>query len=792
MSTNPSDDIFLTVDDSGNPVDKRIVTTTTMRDIFSTFLAEDAQEADRRVRLSNIYNGYLPYKPEDLRKLNLGNLANFNTGDLAGFIDARVAAISELALDTSALVELRPLPASNAGPQAATFAEIIADEFSTTVRDRNKLLPCLAGMFRECDLFGLGPVTWASSRDYNPMSLRRGQIKFRSDGPINSSDHEIFMFESPVDIGYFRRLFSKPEVSKKAGWNVQAVKDYLIAVYIDEKVAEAQAGNKSCTTTQESAQLEMRQNRWLEINQFKTMTLLHALVKESDGKIRHQICTPMVDIEPFLFDKEACYESFDQCFLWMPASVVEQEARGSRGVASKIAPLADLNNRLLCQMYDVAFRAGAITLVSTSPGMHQQQTISERGPWTVIPADLAVSPQQFNGSAIQQLASLRDLGNNISSNNVTGTRGAIGGASERIVSGTERKTKQEVMTEEDNKARGEQVLFAARVLVLDAVFRETFRRFMLLVTGDHKDYPEVEKFIQRCILRGIPLEVLKNTEILFTVYTSRILVTGGGAAHAAVLSQLMGSFGGNFDEMGRNLMTRDIVRFRLGTKSADRYRPESSRDNEYTNATSFAVLENNSIQKGDQAIVGSDQMHWSHVPIHMQILSSAVQMYKENPEGITDPQQMLNVLQIASQHIQEHVNLGAMQPGMQPLAKSVISQIASLAPVIKGLTMMAATMERQQQAEAKRQQEEMAALQQRAEGNEAAVEMHKSDNKAALAAREQDLLHEARMKGVELKGQADLAKAGSDARRNIANQTARVEQGGAILGRGEVDISPVE
>jgi len=787
METDPKDDVFLTVDEKGGLVEKRITSPYAMREIFSKFTAEDSGEADRRVRLLNIYNGNLPHNPEKLKALNLANIANFNTGDLSGFIDARVSAISDLALDTCPLVELRPLPASSAGPQAARIAEIVADEFSTTVRGGNKLLPCLAGMFRECDLTGLGPVTWASPRDYNPTSLRRGQIKFRADGPITSSDHEVFMFESKVPISYFRRLFTRSSVAEKEGWDVEAVKRYLVSVYISEQPKAANAGDSTGTSTAESALIEMRQNRWIETNQFKSLNLLHALVKETDGKIRHLICDPTPGIEEFLFDKAAVYESFDQCFMWLPASVVEQEARGSRGVASRVAPIADINNRLVCQMYDLGFRGGSVTLISTSPGQHQQQTIVERGPYTVIPADMTVSPNQFNASAIQQLAGLRDLGNNICHNNATGARGVLGEAPERIVSGTERKTKEEVQAVEANRSRGEMALFAARVLVLDMIFREVFRRFFVLVNkgdADLADYPEIIAFKKRCLLQGVPEEALKNTGDLFIVYTNRILVTGGGQAHAAILGQLLAQFGGSFDEQGRNYMTRDIVRYQLGAKSADRYRPENNRDQEPTNAVSFATQENESLKRGGAALAGSDQLHWSHIPKHMELPGAIMQQYRQDPQSIQDPQQILDVLLGVTQHIREHLGYGSRQPGMKALANSVEGQLASMAPVVKGLTMMAGTLERQRASAAKQQEAEMAKLQEAAAGKKEAAMMHDSDNKAALKAREQDLIHEVDMRAVELKHSAKLAEAGVEARDNIARQTARIEQGSAILGFG--------
>lgn len=772
---------FMTVDARGIPVDRRVSSAAAMREIYRKFQAEDRAEADRRKRILNIYNGNLPYNTEKLRQMNLANLTNINLLGLKGYIDARVSAVTDLALDTVPLVELRPIPMERAGPLASKAAEIIADEWSTTLRDGGAVLPCLAGMVRECDLYGLGPVSWTSARAYEPVSLRRGQLKFAMDASVVSSKNEIYMFESPVPIHYFMRLFDHPDSAREEGWDIKAVKKYLIEVYKSEVTTESQAGDSTGTSVDESVLIEMRQNRWVETSQFKVLRLLHAYIKEKDGKIRHTICPTTAEPDMFLFDKEAAYENMDQCMIWLPASVVEAEARASRGIASYVAPIEDVNNRLACQMYDAGFRAGSFMLVSKSPGQQHQQSIVERGPYTIIPGDLVPAQAQVVAPNIQQLASLREMGSHIGYNNATGARGA-GSMPERMYSGADRKTREQVASEENSRARGESSLFATRTMAIDKIFRETFRRFMNLVNSEHDEFPEIDDFIRRCGNRGVSREMLKKATEFYTVYTNRILVTGGGTAYAGVLTQLLSGFGGSFDEPGRNMIARDIVKYRLGSKAADRYRPEETRDKAPSDAMSLAVLENNSIRRGEAALVGVDQLHWTHIPVHGQIIDEIAQIYQQSPQQIQDPQRMLNILQGASQHIQRHVQLGGMQPGMKESAKQVITRLASLSPLIKGLTLMAATIERQRKAEMERRQKEMAALQQRAQGQEAAVAMHEQDNKAKLKMREQNLMHVARMTKVGQDHQVALAKAEADAKIDIAKQTARIAQGSSTMG----------
>ena len=774
---------FLTVDDKGNPVDRRVTSCRGLREIYANFVREDTQEAARRLRIYRIYNGNLPFDPQKLKELALGNLTNINLLGLKGFIDGRVGAIADLAMDTVPLIELRPLAGHLGGPEAEKIAEIIAEEFSVTMRDGGELLPCLSSMFKECDLYGLGPVCWSSADGYVPEPLLRGQLKFAMNASVLSKKNEIYMFEATIPVHYLSDRLTHADASEKKGWNVKAIKRYLVDTYVSEKPVDGQPGDPSGTSVAESAAVEMRQNRWMEVNQFRPLKVLHTLIKEMNGKIRHTIIAPSGESEDYLYDKEDVYDNMDQCILWLPASVTETDARAMRGIASFIAPIEDVNNRLACQLYDASFRAGSFMLMSKSANQHNQQSIVERGPYVVLPMDLTPAQSQVIAPNLQQLAALREMGSTIAFNNASGVKAG----NERVYSGADRKTQPQVQNEIAAKQQAERSLYALRVIVVDKFFRESFRRFMKLVTGEHKDFPEVDEFLTRCEQRGLSKEVVsKAGTTVFSVYTNRVLVTGGGLAQSAVLAQLLGNYGGAFDERGRVNIMRDIVRFQLGTRAADRYRPANGRDSAPSDASSMAVLENNSMQQGLPVLMGIDQMHWAHIPIHGQGIDSLVQLYQQAPQNIQDPQKMLNILQALSQHIQGHVQLGQMQPGMEQAGKAVMQKLSSLAPIIKGLALMASNIERQQKAAQAQQQKEMEALQQQADGKEQAVEMRRIDVKAGLKAREQDLMHSVNVKKAEDAKEVALIKAQGDAQVQIARQTQRMEQGMSITGRGPV------
>ena len=750
---------FRTVDASGRAVKTRFSSAKALRELFTTMQQHDEEEAKRRTRILKVYHGHLPFDPAKQKAKGLGNLANFNSGELKGTIDARAAAIHDMALDTTPLVELRALPASLSGPDAATIADVVADEFSSILRESRKFLPAISTMVREADLHGLGPVSWPTYEDYQPVALERGQLKFMEDASSISSENDLYMIESTFPAWYLMALFDDPVVAEGAGWDLKVVREYLIQTFVEHMDTKSQAGDETGTSPQESALALWRQNRYLESHQFDTLRVLHAYVREVSGerKVTHYILPPIETPDGFLFKKESAYDTMDQCMIWLPYTVTERFARSVRGLASYLLPVVDINNRLLCQIFDAAFRSASFILTSSTPGQNQAVTVVEHGPYTVIPGNLTPAQSQVTPQ-FQQLAAVRDMGRNVASNNATG---AIGPAAlpERVYSGADRKTKEQVMLEAQSGSKVEQSLFVLRATVFDAVFRESFRRFMKLVsdTSSHDRFPEVRVFLDRCKRRGVSASLLRKVPEEFSIHVCRDLVTGGAGAKAGILTDMLQTVGGNLDEQGRLSATRDIIKARLGQKAADKYRPEVGRDAVPSDAASHAVLENNDMRELQKVLAASDQLHWTHIPVHGQLVQEIVEAVQAGQ--IDDPQRMLDTLQLVSEHIQQHIQFGGMQIGMETTAKQAMGSLRSLAPIIRALTMSAQAADKQARAAEDEHQREMDELRAQAEGQENAVKIHKIDTDAQLKMRGQDLDHQVKLAAASGKNQVDAMKA---------------------------------
>ncbi len=782
-ASNDSTSMFKACDEKGRPVEFRIGDVAASRSLQQWLRSEDIHDSARRSKILRMYDGYLPYDPHKLEASGYKQGANINFHGLRGVIESRTAPVLKLAVDTLPLVELHSKTPAEDPPDMPKVIEILEDEFSTTLREDRRFIPCMAHMVREADLYGLGPVSWPSPQDYSPKALRRGQVMFPPKTPVESSEADLIMVEMDLPASY---LFGLLETDQDDGWNRKALRQALVSVFVHNADTSGEAGGEQGVNVLEAAMLRWRQNRSQDVDQFKSMTVVVEYVKEltPGHKISESIRTaapvklpdgvPTQEGEEYLYRKAEAYDNMDSCVMWLPASAAEFEARGLRGIASLLYPIEDRSNKFLCKVIDSSEFMMAMPVQGRVPNP-KDLSVTPAGPLMLMGHD--ITAMQFNKPSqdIQQLVGVRELFHNVAANNAAGMRGPTA-APERIYAGADRKTRDQVAMEAEAAAKVDSILSALRFTLFDALFKESWRRFSKLVLGEHSDFPRVQEFLERCEGRGLPKEIVKLAVARLEAQTNRDLAYGDASNKAAALSGMLQSFGGNFDEQGRLSMVRDIVRSQLGPRAANKYRPEVDRSQMPSDSSSFAMLENHVVRSGGVIVVGPDQLHWSHIPVHSILVQEIVEAFQQGQTQ--DPQQDLDLLEKVTDHIREHLEYGRMQMGMEDFAKQIEANLRSLSPIIKGMQMAAATIQKQRDAEEKRMREQQEALERKASEAELAPKMAEVEQKGQLALREQDLLHQARMAKVQNEREALMAsiEAKSVAGRQSYGDTAGAQE----------------
>ena len=736
-------------DKSAAPARKRFTDPQAIYDLYDQMKIDDQKDADRRTTIKTAYEGGLPYDPAQLKAKGLAYMTNLSFHSLKGTIEARCDSITKLTTDTCNLVELATRTDGTAGPDDDRVGEIVAEAFSAALRSEGHTIPALATMRRETDLHGIGPITWPDDISYYPLALERGQIKFRGDGPAVSSDHDLFMFESELPASYVFMLLDNEKYAEESGWDVRVLKRLVIEVFSQHSEKDNDSSSANGLSAGETALMHFRTNAFYERHQFDRFSVLHVYVREmqSPRKVTH-IIVPGRDgkEKKFLYYKENAYDTMDNCLVWLPASTAERYARAVRGIATYLVPTERTSDRLTCAMIDAAFRALRLTLKQTSPGINPPVSLSEVGGTNIVAAGLDVESNPSAAQTLAQVAQVRGMIGQIGVNGIAGTDNSPLPIGAKTFEGGNQMSKAEAEIQERRRLARDENLFNSCVAVHDKIFRECFRRFMKLVNGPEpiaSEYPEVMKFIADCESKGVTKEMLKEVPDRFTVNMCRDLALGADGMYQ-LLGATLAATAGNIDEAGRKAITHDMYRLKFGRRAADRYCPLVSRDQTASDQSSFATLENTFLKELKPVQVGQDQWHWSHIPIHAQVLQEVQQIVQQglaeaqsaaaqggevqqNQQGeiapqVDNPELLAQILEATSSHIQEHLQYGANQLGMKNAAEQVRSMLKGLAPIVKALNLAIATQRRVREAEEEKRQRELEALQKQA----AEAEMQKA------------------------------------------------------------------
>jgi len=728
-------------DKTAAPARRRFSEPTAVYDVYDELKTDDMADARRRTKIKTAYEGGLPYSQEQLKSKGLAYMTNLSFNALKGTIDARCDSITKLTTDTCNLVTLAPKRSGEAGPDDARVAQIVSEAFSMAVRDDGHTIPALATARREVDLYGLGPVTWPDDISFYPVALERGQLKFRGDGPSVSSDHELFMFESELPAEYVFMLLDNEDLARDAGWDVATLKRVVVEVFGRHTDKTNDPSSEGGLSPDETFLSYMKMNSFYERHQFDKFSVLHVYCREMKPprKVSH-IIVPGSDLttKEFLYYKENAYESMDQCMLWIAASSSERFARSVRGIATYLVPVERVSDRMTCSIIDAAFRATRLTLQQTAPGVQPAVSLSENGNATIIAAGLEPAPNPNAAANLQALTQVRTFVSQMGTGAVAGTDYAPLSTGVKVQEGGQQMSKAEAEIQERRRLLRDENLFNSCVIVHDKIFREVFRRFMNLVNGPKPladEYPVVEKFVGYCADHGVTKAMLREVPDRFTVQMCRELALGADGMYQ-LLSGTLQVTAGNLDESGRREIVHDMYRLKFGRAAADRYCPLVSRDQSPSDQASFATLENSFLKELKPVMVGPEQWHWSHIPVHAQVLQEVQQMVQQglaeaqsmaeqgqdvqqSPEGdlapqLDNPEQIAQVLEAASAHIQEHLQFGQTQLGMKEAAQNVRDMLKDLAPTIKALNLAIATQRRVREAEAERQQRELEALEKQA------------------------------------------------------------------------------
>ncbi len=757
-----------TITSTGRPANRRITSAIAARSILKSLDDEDSKDAYRRSVLQGMVDGNSPYDQEMLKEQGLDNMINVNFMSMRSNLDARASAAHELFAEVPTFIELQPKARNANDISLDDYADIIADEFTVTVRAWHKFLPYMDQIFRESDTYGLGVCLFPDEYDWRFKSFRRGALRFSSTASVAVAENDIYALHDSMPACELLETIEK-ENAEDLGWNVGASRRLLIDIFI--KGGQGRE-NKYPTSQWESVQ-QMRRNSdpGYQSKQFELVRFTHILTKEPrSGRVTHQMLPHATsDKEAFIYERPDRFASMDESLWWLPFNYADGYAKSIRGVASYMASHDDLSNRFLCRVFDAGFMNSSLILQPKTQTDLSRLQFVRHGQYTIIPPEVDAVQSSFKPQ-MGPLIELRSVSESILKNNT----GMYRQHPETINSASQPKTARQVMEEASKEARYEKAAVAHRYDHLDRLYLNMLRRMVSLAKLEGDGYPgkdEAKEFVKRCKDRGVPAKYITSWEKHFHMHATRALGLGSPAVQYDITNQVIG-MRGLMDERGQVNAFRDWLRVRVGGLNVDRYRPVRSRNDIPSNEHSITALENNDMMEGSQVKVGSDQMHMIHVMGHMQdVIGPLMQAVQQ--QQYRDPSQMAQKLSVSVQHVAGHLAYLIQDEGRKEEVKQVEDVLKQAAQMIPALQQQAQKLAQEAAKQQQAQQEKLAEADQTIANRDLEAKIFEIMQNAKMEELKQSSLNDMRAKKTDV--QMDIRRREVEARLQLEREKQEAE-----------------
>jgi hypothetical protein len=524
--------------------------------------------------------------------------------------------------------------------------------------------------------------------------------------------------ESCIDVSVGRRSYllhelyafiKNPEAAAKIGWDVEEVKRVI------SKNATTKGRNRSSHLENfEILQQEMKNNDIYQGIQNPTVAVLHYWVKEMDGSVSHYMCAEDSPKE-FLYKKVSRYENAEQAYVMFTYGVGSNGTYHSiRGLGQRIFAHVQTSNRLRCQQIDGAMLASAVMIQPENQRSLDELQFTYYGAYAVMSPNVKIVEKAIPnlGTAVQP--ALQDLTQQLQLNTDTvSTYGANQSSPYR--------NQMQITADMDVTTR----LSGASLNLFYASWTRLLREVVRRVVTTKKRDGAIKDFFERCAKRGVPAQFIETLDVNRTKAV-RSIGNGSHANRMVALKELQG-ISGQFDDVGRRNLTRDIVSTRVGHDLANRYiSPDVEK--RPTVDVKIAFFENQQLQQGENVPVIASELHGTHLEVHVPVLNQLIQAINE---GQADPMQVLPMLQSFYQHISDTAQLAAGDPALEGLVGQT-KQVLQYAEEAINNTMKAAQKIQRDQAMQQGGEEEVEQVEQDSKVQEHQIKMQIAQEKAEL------------------------------------------------------------
>ena len=660
------------LDEKGKPPENRLKDVKSAVNIFTTLSRADEKSAINRARVDAMFDGAAPYNSSRLAVSGQSLKTNLNFGEAQRILDVALSAYVDLYSSLERFVEVKATTGerSEVGPKE----EVVAEELTHLFRNWPEFH---SSYLRLCTTFikhGVGITYFDSADDWRFKVGSFADMLIPRQTPATEENIDVAVGRRQYHLHELYHFIRNEKAAKAVGWDVEEVKRVMM-----KNVSTSSAFRSD---NYEALQAEFKNNDIHIGIQNPTVEVLHFWVREMDGSVSHYICAENLP-KQFMYKRPSRYAKPEQAYILFTYGVGSNGTYHSiRGLGQRIFNHVQTSNRLRCQQIDGAMLASAVMIQPENQRSLDELQFTFYGAYAVMSPNVKIVEKAIPnlGTAVQP--ALQDLTQQLQLNTDTiSTYGAQQGSPYR--------NQMQVVSDMDVATR----ISGATLNLFYSSWNRLMREMVRRVVQSKKQDGAVKDFYSRCEKRGIDAEFIKKLDVERTKAV-RSIGSGSLANRLTSLRELQG-ISGQFDDVGRRNLTRDVVSTRVGHDLADRYVPADVESRPAVD-TKIAVLENNLLQQGQPVPVVGNELHGQHLQVHVPLLQ---QLIEGIDAGQVDPQQALPALQAFYQHISETTQFAAGDPALEGLV-SQTNQVLQYAEEAINNTMKALEKIQRDQAQA--------------------------------------------------------------------------------------------
>jgi len=632
------------LDEKGEPVKERMADVKAAIGIFHHLLKADEGSSIARARIDAMFDNAPPYDGAKLAASGQSLKTNLNFGEAQRLIDIAMSSYIDLEASLEVLVEV--FGTMGEPDQRIQFQDIVAQELTYLIRSNPEYY---TNYLRLCTQFlkhGVSIAYFDNPDDYHYQVGGFTDILIPRQSKATEAGIEVAVGRRPYALPNLMKFIENEEAAKKVGWNPTEIK--RIVVENVRTTGRNDTSSGSVFADYEALAAEVKNNDIYEGIHNPTVEVLHFWVREMDGTYSHYICAKD-NPKDFIYKKVSRFKSAQEAFIFFANGVGTNGTYHSiRGLGQRIHAHIQVLNRLRCQMVDGAMLGSSVMLQPDGQRAMDELNFTYYGGYSILSPNVNIVEKPIANMSQAVMPALNDITQQLMMNaDTTSTYGP-----DQV---SPYRNRDQVALDSDVLTRisGSQInlFYSSQTRLL----REQVRR----IVQNKKNRPEIAEFYARCEARGVPAEFIQSLD---TDRTRAVRAIGDGSKvnRSVALRELQG-ISGQFDEVGRRNLTRDIVATRVGYDLANRYVPANV-ETRPTTEIKVAILENAHLSEGRPVPVVASELHGQHLDQHLPEFNALIEALNT---GQADPMQSLPILQAFYQHVADTIDAAFGDPNLQ-------------------------------------------------------------------------------------------------------------------------------